>query len=367
MMPCIAVDARMIGSSGIGRVTASILTRCISMHPDWQFVLLGDSALIRKYVFDSGANISIVRYIARPHSLREQLTFPYRELNKCDMLWSPNYNIPIFWRGRLMVNIHDVAHLALTNLFGSFIKRNYARFMFRLVQRHANGIVYVSQFSKDEFHRYVGAPLHASEAVALNGVGNDWFEIQRGEALRAHPYILFVGNVKPHKNLGRLLMAFMRVKDLIPHDLIIVGKKSGFIVGDNSVFPLVEKLGDRVVFTDRISDGLLKRYFAQADALVLPSLYEGFGLTPLEAMAAGCPALVSQVASLTEVCLDAALYCDPYDVNGIAKALQRIVTDQDLRSSLRKKGLQRAGELSWDTSVAGYLGMIESLLVPHGG
>jgi glycosyltransferase involved in cell wall biosynthesis len=357
-MTVLAIDARMIESSGIGTIIANVAPRLIARNRGWKFQIAGDIEKLRRFPWTAASNVQIVDYRAPIYSIREQMVFP-AALRASSILWSPNYNIPLFWPGKLIVNINDLAHLVLPEMRNSPAKQIYARFMFGFVRRRADVIAYISRFSTDEFHRLVGRP-RGSEAIIHCGVDDAWFDVAR--VAPSHPYILFVGNVKPHKNLSRLLDAFAAIQDEIPHNLLIVGRKGGFITGDTAVQQRIEAFGGRVAFTGYVSDQELRSIFAEADALVLPSLYEGFGLPPVEAMAAGCPAMVSRTASLPEVCQDAALYCDPLDVTDIAAKMKQIVTDDDLRRTLKMRGLARARELSWEATTDGYERAIKSLL-----
>jgi glycosyltransferase involved in cell wall biosynthesis len=357
-MTRIVVDARMIKSSGIGTIIANVVPRLMARQPRWDFQLLGDPVTLG--AFDWTANARITPFTAPIYSIAEQKAFPVAATRGGDVLWSPNYNIPLRWRGRLLVNINDLAHLVLPEFRRSVPKQLFARFMFNAVRRRADVIAYISQFSADEFHRLVGAP-RGREAVIHCGVDEAWFDVAR-KAAPARPYLLYVGNVKPHKNLARLLDAFARIQGEIPHDLMIVGRKEGFITGDNAVLDRIESFGGRVAFTGYVSDPVLKQIVADADGLALPSLYEGFGLPPVEAMAVGCPALVSRAASLPEVCQDAALYCDPLDVADIAARLKQLVEDEPLRQTLRERGAIRARALNWEACAAGYQKAIQDLL-----
>ena len=355
-MTAIAIDARMVQSSGIGTVIANVSRRLIAENADWKFVLAGDAHVLRGMGWTDAENVEIRPFNAPLYSVRELLGFPCAD---CDVTWSPNYNIPLRLGHKLMVTIHDAAHLVLPEM-QSAAKRLYARIMFSRVRRRADAIIYVSRFTQAEFHRLVGIPK-GREFVVRGGVDESWFDIPYG-APPARPYILFVGNVKPHKNLSRLLDAFDRVRGELPHDLLIAGRKDGFIISDRAVLARIGEFGGRVAFTGHLPDLVLKQLYAGADTLVLPSLYEGFGLPPVEAMAAGCPVLVSRAAALPEVCQDAALYCDPLDVSDMAAQLKRILSDKELRQSLRQRGLDRARALTWDSCVQGYETAIRDLL-----
>ena len=357
----LGIDARMIRSSGIGTILANTIPRIIAKRPDWAIRLLGDPALLDQFAWRDAPNLSIIPFTAEIYTVAEQTSWPHGQTRDCDVFWSPNYNIPLFLRPPLLVNVNDVAHLALPDVFTGVAKRLFARTMFGRVRRRADAIVFISQFSADEFGRLVGSPKGRPYVVHC-GVDEEWFKIEPGPKKRQAPYLLFVGNVKPHKNLRRLLEAFELVYRQIPQDLLIVGRKEGFITGDTDVQLMIDRFGGRVAFTGYVDDAVLKRIYAQADALVLPSLYEGFGLPPIEAMAAGCPALVSRAASMPEVCGDAALYFDPFDIRDMADKLARIVTDQQLRETLRAAGKRRAAQLTWDANTDGYLTAMADLL-----
>jgi glycosyltransferase involved in cell wall biosynthesis len=142
----------------------------------------------------------------------------------------------------------------------------------------------------------------------------------------------------------------------------MLGKNEGFLSGDADARAAAERLAPRVQLLGAVPQELLQRYVSHAEAVVQPSLYEGFGLPPLEAMAAGCPAIVSRAASLPEVCGDAALYFDPLDSGSIAEAVLQLLHQPELRATLRRRGLERARQFTWDRSAAAVLTVLERLL-----
>lgn len=359
-MKIIVIDARMIRSSGIGTIIANVSPRLIARNPDWRFQLLGSVEVLADFAWTQAANVEVVPFTAPIFSIMEQVRFPVARLSQSNLLWSPNYQTPIRWKKKLLVNVNDMAHLVLPEMRNSAAKQIYARAMFSRIRRRADAIAHISKFTADEFHRLVGQP-RGLERVIHCGVDESWFAVSK-EKTRERPYVLFVGNVKQHKNLSRLLDAYDRIKADIPHDLVIAGRKEGFITDDNAVLNRVEAFGGRVSFTGYISDQAMKQLYGGADALVLPSLYEGFGLPPVEAMAAGVPALVSRAASLPEVCQDAALYCDPLDVADIAAQMERLLTVPALRETLTSRGRDRARQLNWDNCTQGYENIINYLL-----
>jgi glycosyltransferase involved in cell wall biosynthesis len=261
------------------------------------------------------------------------------------------------------VTIHDVFHLAMPEYTGGLLKRVYARLMFAAVVKKAHAILCVSCFTAVELTRLTGISAEKLNVILL-GVDESWYHIETLPRPESKPYLLYVGNVKPHKNLSSLVEAFAMLVDVIPHDLIIVGKKDDLITADKEVECQASRLGDRVRFTGLVGQESLQQYFVHADALVFPSLYEGFGLPPLEAMACGCPVIVSNRASLPEVCGEAAVYCNPEDPSDIAEKIRMVVMDDSsLRETMRQHGHDRAKRFTWEKCARETVSVIEKVLV----
>lgn len=357
----IAVDARMIGASGIGTYLTELLPRLIAARPQLGFALLGPASVLNGLSWTDAANVRIINLDVPIYSVQEQIALPWSIPASTDLFWSPHYNIPLAWRGRLVVTIHDVAHVAMPQFFARPHRRAYARFMFRQVSRRADAIITDSEFTRAEFARLVGVRRAKPEVVHI-GVGREWFEVPQTPSPYPRSYLLYVGNVKPHKNLGRLLEAFHQLTSRIHCDLLILGKNEGFLSGDSSVRAAADRLAPRVQLLGALPQELLRWYVSHAEALVLPSLYEGFGLPPLEAMACGCPAIVSRVASLPEVCGDAAVYFNPLEPASIAEAILRVLEEPGLRDTLRCRGLERARQFTWESSAERTLTILERAL-----
>ena len=161
------------------------------------------------------------------------------------------------------------------------------------------------------------------------------------------PFILFVGTLEKRKNVPLLIKAFNEFKKYESnHKLVIVGGKGWKYT---EIFDLIEnlKLKDDVIFTDYVPDNDLVKFYNNADVFVYPSLYEGFGLPPLEAMACGCPVITSNISSLPEVVGDAGIMIDPNDVNNLTEAMYEILSNEELKENYRKKSLERAKMFSW--------------------
>lgn len=356
----IAVDARMLTHSGIGTYLRNVLPRLIPLLGGKSLCLIGDADELGRHSWARARNVSIIDCREAIYSLREQLRLPRLVPADCTLLWSPHFNTPLLYQGRLLVTIHDVLHLAMPRYMPGVHKRFLAKVLLGAVRRKASAVICNSRFTASELMRVMGVPASKIEVIYM-GVDESWFAVERGERPHQKPYFVFVGNVKAHKNVAGLVEAFGRIAGKLPHDLVIVGKKEGFITGDSGVQARAAALGGRVRFAGLVDDALLKRYVAWADALVLPSYYEGFGFPPLEAMACGCPAIVSDRASLPEICGDAALYCNPDDADDIAARMLEAATNQATRARLREKGLARAREFTWDRCARETAALIERL------
>jgi glycosyltransferase involved in cell wall biosynthesis len=343
----IIVDARMAGDSGIGTYISNLLPRLAARRPEWRFTVLGDPDRLRALPWPQDANVEFRECRSRIYTAREQVELHAKALPRPDLFWSPNYNIPLAYGGPLLVTIHDVAHLALPEFAAGFQKQLYARTMFAATRRRATAILCDTAFTREEYFRLVGKPRGEIHVVHL-GVDDSWRGAASLASVRSRPYIISVGNVKPHKNLGTLVRAFARIKDSIPHDLVIVGRREGLRTADQAVETLAGTLDGRVEFTGEIPLSRLQAYVAHAAALVAPSLYEGFGFPPLEAMAAGCPVITSRIGTHQEVCGDGVEYCDPRDESDMGRCIQHVLADQGLRTTLRERGTRRVAEFTWN-------------------
>ena len=365
-MPTLTVDARMLHASGVGTYLQNLLPRLVKLLPEVRFCLLGNTSALHA-LFDSADvgpthQVCVLGCNAPIYSPREQLELLRLIPRDTGVFWSPHFNIPLGYRGKLLVTVHDVFHLAMPEYVQGFHRRFYARAIFSAVGRRATAILTDSAFTQAELMRFINTerlppiyPIHL-------GVDNAWFALPASPRPHPKPYILFVGNVKPHKNIRGLIDAFTQLAPDSSYDLIIVGQREGFITADTQVAAQAQALGDRVIFTGWLTDSQVKQYVAHAGALVLPSFYEGFGLPPLEAMACGTPVIVSDAASLPEICGDAALYCDPHSPQDIADKIQRLMSDEVLREDLRQKGLGRAKQFSWDACAQETLAVLEQVL-----
>ena len=355
--PHVVVDARMVTDGGIGTYLRQVLPRIARCRPQWRFTLLGDIAGLSAMQTE---NVG-VRTCASPiYGVREQLALPLRVPADATVYWSPHYNIPVLLRScRLVVTVHDVAHLALPQ--GNALKDGYARFMFSRGANRAAAILFDSEFSRAELTRFVTP--RGQSTIAPLGVDESWFHARESAPSRPLdvPYMVYVGNWKRHKNVPALLRAFGRARSRIPHRLVLIGRRLG-LNSDNAIDRELTALADRAIHVGEVDDSQVKRWVAHADALVTASTYEGFGLPPLEAMAAGCPTVVSRAGSLPEICEDASLYVDPLDEADIAARIVDVVTDGELRSRLIQRGRAHARGFSWDRCATATAAALERAL-----
>ncbi|MBE9040682.1 glycosyltransferase family 4 protein [Oscillatoriales cyanobacterium LEGE 11467] len=210
----------------------------------------------------------------------------------------------------------------------------------------SRAIVTLSAQTKKDVEQYFNCdriPIHVVYQGYRSDIFNSNYKYQDSHVLskyRLNRFLLCVGETRPYKNIRRLIQAFAQLKQL-DLDLAIVGKPSKI---DTTLTDLPQQLGiqEKVKFLGYVSDADLAVLYRSATAFIFPSLYEGFGIPPLEAMACGCPAIVSQVASLPEVCGDGAYYIDPMDIESITKGIYRVATNLELQKTLRIEGLNRA-------------------------
>jgi glycosyltransferase involved in cell wall biosynthesis len=343
----LTVDLRMYRHSGIGRYLRNLLPLLLPLLDADRVRFLSKREIIGSPAWLADPRIEFKEEPARIYSVNEQMMSLRGVYRGTSLLWVPHYNVPLTYDGPMVVTIHDIAPLAMPEILGgNKTKQMYARLLIERAVRCATKILCVSEFTASELRERLGVPREKI-VVTHPGIDAGWPE-QAVPHLEADglPYVLFVGNVKPNKNLGLLLRAFAKVQDVVPYRLVLAGKMRGFGTNDDAVLRQAEAIGDRVRFTGEISDEELISLYAGATALCLPSLYEGFGLPLLEAMHLGCPVLCSRAGSLPEVAGEAALYFDPRDDEELAKRLIQ-VGDASLLQRLRESGKIQADKFNF--------------------
>jgi O-antigen biosynthesis alpha-1,2-mannosyltransferase len=257
------------------------------------------------------------------------------------VFYSPGFNAPPLAPSPFVFTVFDLIHLRVPESSGR-TTRLYYRLHVKPAIRRARAVLTGSEYSRNEIVAWSGVE---PERVVVIGCAAAAEFTPTGDAYRpGYPYILYVGNRKPHKNLGRLVRAFARSRHRGSLRLVLPGGE------DAQLLALAQSEGvrERLVFLGPVSDVRLPELYRGAIALVFPSLYEGFGLPPLEAMACGTPVASSTATSLAEVVGQAALAFDPRDVDSIANAIDQVTEDETLRTDLRARGLAQAAKFSWD-------------------
>jgi glycosyltransferase involved in cell wall biosynthesis len=250
------------------------------------------------------------------------------------------------WLARRQVaTLHDAAVWDQPQAY-TWLFRTWYRALFRHLARRASRLLTVSAFSRERLAACLGEPpqrftVLANGADHLNEIGADVGALGRVEPI-SQGFLLAVASANPSKNLARLVEAFGRLDRSEGLRLVIVGGSNLRVFAGARLPPT-----DGVVRLGAVDDTALKALYCHAHALIVPSLYEGFGLPPLEAMSCGCPVAAARAAALPEVCGEAALYFDPYSVDDIAAALHRMVDDSRLRDGLRQAGQARAAGFTW--------------------
>lgn len=253
---------------------------------------------------------------------------------------------PITRRNQLAV-LHDAGVMARPSTY-SLAFRSWYRWLFAGLMKNAGIVATVSRFSASELMTHVGRRSSAIELI--HGAGEhvlravpDARVLARLGVAAGEPYVLAVGSHTPNKNFGGIVKAAALLRDL---NIKIVAAGGS----DTRVFNGVPLTNDALITAGYVTDGELRALYENAACFVFPSFYEGFGLPPLEAMHCGCPVIVSDRASLPEVCGEAALYCDPDDPADIAQQLRRMLTSATLQAELRIAGRERARQFSWGSS-----------------
>ena len=347
-MKILSIDLRWIDSSGVGVYIKGIMPGIVRLLDDHSIVGIGDQSRLEEFHWSHAANVRLIDCQANRYSLAEQIQLPFAIPRNTDLFFSPYYPIPLLYRGRLAVTVHDLSHCVVPEIIGDPKKRVYAKTMFRALRKRASVIFTVSDFSKSELLRLTAGSREDNILPIHLGISSEWYGAAQLPAVRSRSYFIYVGNIKPYKNLGRLVDAFLKIKDRIPHDLVIVGQSEGLITGESmEFFQRVRNAGERIHLTGFVPYQELRSLVGHAEALIMPSLYEGFGLPPVEAMAAGVPVVVAHAASLPEVCGDAALYFDPLNIDDIGAKLIMIGSDGELRRQLEEKGLRRSRDFTW--------------------
>lgn len=367
--------------TGIGWCAVNLIQNLVSMegHNDYQmhYFSLGKSPELlveMKQYEDLGIMLKPCKWF---RFVLYKLIWPFVPVpyslffgRECDVTQFFNFFVPPGVKGKTVTIVHDMAYKACPETVKSRT-RHWLNLVLKKSCNRADIIVTVSQFSKDELVRYLGVPKEKIRVMHL-GVDQSKFSNhqsrERIDAVREkyhikERYYLYLGTIEPRKNIKRLLEAYGRLHDKMSNapQLVLAGGR-GWLCDDIYETAKALDLGDDILFTGYVEEGEAPVLLAGAMAFLFPSLYEGFGIPPLEAMACGTPVLSADKASLPEVLGDAALLINPESVDEICMGMERLAVDGALRSELSRKGSERVKIYTWERSAHILKGIYEELV-----
>lgn len=374
----IGFDARFYGplGKGLGRYTKEVVDRVTAMGENFEYVVFLSADNYDEFI-PSSSQVKKVLADVPWYGLSEQFLMPkYIAKEKLDLMHFPHFNVPLFCPCPFVVTVHDLIltkfpTMRATTLgpFKYFLKNLAYRLVINRAVRSSKRIIAVSDFTKrDIVSQFKVKPSKVEviyEGVAdLEKAKDDYYasKLKEEDVLSDYcilePYLLYVGNAYPHKNLEFLLGVFKDLKHEYGNlKLVLVGKEDYFyarLKERAQELGLWSSLPNReadwpVIFPGYVPDEQLRVLFLRALAYVFPSRYEGFGLPPLEAMAHNCPVISSNTTCLPEILGEAAEYFDPTKEESLRKAIERIITDQKRREELVALGQERRLLYNWHT------------------
>ncbi len=350
----IAIDARMILHSGIGTYTRNLVTNILDIDKSNTYILLGKKEELSKYA--KKRNVCVKEFHSPIYSISEQAIEPLKLWNT-EFLHCPHYNIPVIYEGEMIVTVHDLIHL----IFPQFLKHRaayfYAKSLFKLMAIRTKKIIAVSENTKADIVNYLGVK-EDKVVVIYNGVS----EIFKKDApqeecaklrhkLNLHAkYILNVSNMKKHKNIEILIEAYSKLrKKGIEQKLLLVGGKKER-VEELQIYAEQLNVAEDVISLQNIDFEDLPLLYKICDVFVFPSLYEGFGLPLVEAMASRVPIVTSNVSSMPEVVGNAGITVEPNDADSLAEAIEKIISDSKLRENMIKIGIKQIEKFKWQNT-----------------
>lgn len=334
----IAVDARMIKMSGIGTYIQNLMKNgCYD-------VALG----IKEDIQETDKTIETIDFKAGIYGIKEQLKFPYKKIKQAnvDILHVPHYNVPIFYRGKMVVTIHDLTHLVYPEFLPNKLAYFYAKFMMWIAIKKASKIITVSENSKKDIMKHFKVNSEKIEVI-YNAVGEEFVKKEKKELEKIYnkyavpkdkKILMYVGNLKPHKNLERLLEAYSKINNIEDTRLLLIGKsfEKYKVLEDKEKFL---KIKDKVIHTGIVTQEELVDLYNLADLFIFPSLYEGFGIPILEALACGTNVICSNTSSVPEVGGDVVEYFDPYNIdemkNKIEENLDKKTNNEEIENWIK--------------------------------
>lgn len=348
----IVLDLRIFGPQygGLGRYNQQLLLNLAKQDHTNQYIVLVKKMSSDLPVIPANFSWKLCPY--HWYSLQEQIFLPFilKKL-KPDLVHFPHFNVPIFYGGKFIVTIHDLImtkfpsiRTSTLNRFVFIFKRLAYQLTIRRAIKKASKIIAVSKFTAEDIKHYFH--LNKNQAEKIKVVYEGLTPIKDTQEINddlPEKFFLYVGNAYPHKNLEFLMTVFQQFLQTNPDFyLVLVGTHNYF-------YQELEKLAPQhVIFAGFIGDKKLAVYYRQSQAYIFPSLYEGFGLPPLEALAHQVPVLSSSASCLPEILADAALYFDPQNKQDLLAKMQRIIIDEDLKKQLNINSVKILAKYSWE-------------------
>lgn len=373
-MAKIGIDARFYSSSftGIGRYTAEIIKHLAEMESENEYVIFLNDPQYGVFI-EPNERFKKVLVNAKHYSLAEQTKFLQKiKGEKLDLMHFTHFNAPMFYKGKSIVTIHDLTlemypGKKMTNLF---FRMGYNLILKNIVS-HSEKILTVSKHTKSDLMNIMGVKEEKIK-VTYNGISPE-FCPEKNEEIKARikkeygldrPYFLYTGVWRTHKNLKRLVEAFAVLRKKYGQDVLLVltGKPDSIY---SEIPQTIKKLGleEYVKRVGLVPEEELPGLYSMASAYCFPSLYEGFGLPPLEAMACGTPVVASLASSIPEVCGERnAFYFDPLNTDEIAESMYKVLTDEESAEENVKNGLEQVKKFDWKNTTSQTLEAYKEIL-----
>lgn len=363
-MAKIAIDARELNTS-TGRYISRLLQylQDIDHQNHYSILLKPDDVKLFKV---TNPNFTVVECPYQEFSFGEQIGFK-RQLKalKPNLVHFGMVQQPILYRGKKVTTMHDLTTTRFRNPAKNaivfWVKQQVYKFVNWYVPRSNKFIITPTEFVKKDIAQF--AKIKPKKIVVTLESADEILEpFEPIKDLQSKPFIFYVGRPQPHKNLGRLIEAFAILKQNHPDLLLVLAGRKDAVY--DSFIREAKRLGvnESVVFTGYVTEGQLKWLYRGCKAYIVPSLSEGFGLPGLEAMMHRAPVVSSEATCLPEVYGDAAWYFNPLDVHDIARSIDQVLTDTELRNKLVKRGRERAKEFSWQRMAEQTLAVYEKAL-----
>jgi len=355
--------------TGLGVYTHELVVALLKAESDYDFTVYSSSLSLKNRYPEKVTRVST---LASPglgfkgHLMRllwQQTMLPFKlRRQKASLLYSTVFEGILFPSLKQIITLQDILPIKYPEIYPRMKYHFY--YTVPLLLKNSQAVICTSENTKRDVRAYYEIKDKPLCVIYAGFNRQRFYPREKGVIQKRYGlvnYLLYIGDMRPYKNLERSLEAFARL-NLTDFTFVIGGKK------DPQFYPGIEtkvdglSLKDKVIFLGYVPEEDLPHLYSEAAALVFPSLYEGFGLPPLEAMACGCPIVTSRAASLPEVCGDAARYVDPYDVENIAQGVRDVLTDEVMRRNLIAKGLERAKLFSWERAAEEHLKIFKECL-----